>query len=56
MVKDYLALNQRSQVDKLIKVLDDFAISHNPNTRKGGLIGLAATAIGLGKVTRYSEG
>ncbi|XP_064599095.1 LOW QUALITY PROTEIN: protein VAC14 homolog [Liolophura sinensis] len=49
MVKDYLAVNQRSQVDKLIKVLDDFAISHNPNTRKGGLIGLAATAIGLGK-------
>ena len=28
----------------------DFAISQNPHMRKGGLIGLAAMAIGLGKL------
>ena len=45
-----MASNQMSQVEKLLEVLSDFARSQNPNTRKGGLIGLAAAAIALGKV------
>ena len=40
-----------SQIKKLLKVLGgEFAISQNPHMRKGGLIGLAAMAIGLGKI------
>jgi vacuole morphology and inheritance protein 14 len=39
-----------TQLRKLLKVLGtDFAISQNPHMRKGGLIGLAAMAIGLGE-------
>ena len=37
-------------MNKLLRVLgQDFAMSQNPNMRKGGLIGLAAMAIGMGK-------
>ena len=51
MTKEFVQLNQDSQVKKVLKILgDDFAGSSNPNTRKGGLIGLAAAAIALGKV------
>lgn len=51
MVKDFVARNKTQELRQLIKVLgQDFAGSQNPNTRKGGLIGLAATAIALGKV------
>uniref|UniRef100_A0A1X7SG83 Uncharacterized protein n=1 Tax=Amphimedon queenslandica TaxID=400682 RepID=A0A1X7SG83_AMPQE len=28
---------------------DDYTLSSNPNSRKGGLVGLAATAIALGR-------
>lgn len=50
MVKDFVHQNNHSQIRKLLRVLgEDFAVSHNLNTRKGGLMGLAATAIGLGK-------
>ncbi|KAL3860333.1 hypothetical protein ACJMK2_010472 [Sinanodonta woodiana] len=50
MVKEFVLSNQTSQIKRIMKVLgDDFALSQNPNTRKGGLIGLAATAIALGK-------
>ena len=46
-----MQLNQDGQVKKILKILgEDFAGSSNPNTRKGGLIGLAAAAIALGKV------
>lgn len=39
------------QIRRLLKVLgQDFAMSKNPNSKKGGLIGLAAMAVGLGKV------
>jgi len=31
----------------------DFVSSHNPNTRKGALVGLAAIAIALGKVRTW---
>lgn len=50
MVKDFVHQNNHAQIRKLLRVLgEDFAVSHNLNTRKGGLMGLAATAIGLGK-------
>ncbi|XP_041376053.1 protein VAC14 homolog [Gigantopelta aegis] len=50
MVKDFATANQIDQIKKLLKVLgDDFVYSQNPNTRKGGLIGLAATSIALGR-------
>ncbi|GFN77931.1 vac14-like protein [Plakobranchus ocellatus] len=49
IVKDLISANQFDQIKKLLKVLEEFASSQNPNTRKGGLIGLAAVAIGLGK-------
>ncbi|KAK4318257.1 hypothetical protein Pmani_010734 [Petrolisthes manimaculis] len=48
MVKDFSANDKQEQTSRLIRVLEEFAMSHNPHTRKGGLIGLAAVAIGLG--------
>ena len=46
-----MAQNKTNQIRSLLQVLgQDFTLSHNPNSRKGGLIGLAATAIALGKV------
>jgi len=51
MVKEYLATNNVAQVKKLLRVLgQEFTLSQSQNSRKGGLIGLAATAIALGKV------
>ena len=50
MVKEFQANNDVKQIRKLITILtDEYAVSHNPHSRKGGLIGLAATAIALGK-------
>lgn len=50
MVKEYVAAQQDQQVKAVLKILgDSFALSSNPNSRKGGLIGLAAAAIALGK-------
>jgi len=44
-------VNNTIQIKKLLRVLSqEFAVSQNPHTRKGGLIGLAAMAIALGKV------
>ncbi|CAH1112011.1 unnamed protein product [Psylliodes chrysocephalus] len=52
MVKEFAAVNNTGQIKKLLKVLgQDFALSQNPHARKGGLIGLAAIAIALGKDT-----
>jgi vacuole morphology and inheritance protein 14 len=51
MVKEFAHVNNTVQIKKLLKVLgQDFATSHNTNTKKGGLIGLAAMAVALGKV------
>lgn len=51
MVKEFAAVNNTMQIRRLLKVLgQDFAMCKNPNTKKGGLIGLAAMAVGLGKV------
>lgn len=57
MVKEFSARNNTVQIKRLLKVLgQDFATSQNPHTRKGGLIGLAAIAVGLGKDTgQYTE-
>ncbi|XP_064466584.1 protein VAC14 homolog [Ornithodoros turicata] len=50
MVKDCIAKNRTAEIQKLLKLLgQDFTLSHNPNSRKGGLIGLAAMSIALGK-------
>lgn len=51
MVKDFQRVNETEGIRKLLKVLgQDFTLSQNINSRKGGLIGLAAMAIALGKV------
>ena len=51
IMKDYVSSQQDQQVKAVLKILgDSFALSSNPNSRKGGLIGLAAAAIALGKV------
>ncbi|XP_076225150.1 protein VAC14 homolog [Nomia melanderi] len=57
MVKEFAAHNNTVQIKRLLKVLgQDLATSQNPHTRKGGLIGLAAIAVGLGKDTgQYIE-
>ncbi|XP_046661939.1 protein VAC14 homolog [Homalodisca vitripennis] len=59
MVKDMVAKNKPAEIRRLLKVLgQDFANSqNNPHSRKGGLIGLAAMAVALGKDTsEYTEG
>ena len=54
LVKEFQSNNEIKQIRKLITILtDEFAVSHNPHSRKGGLIGLAATAIALGKVSDF---
>lgn len=51
MVKEFASVNNIGQIKRLLKVLgQDFCTSQNPHARKGGLIGLAAIAIALGKV------
>lgn len=51
MVKEFNAVNNTGQIKQLIRVLaQQFATSQNAHARKGGLIALAAVAIGLGKV------
>jgi vacuole morphology and inheritance protein 14 len=51
MVKEFMGANNTAQIKKLLRVLgQEFTLSQSQNSRKGGLIGLAATAIALGKV------
>ena len=48
--------NDSVKIRRILKILgDDFALSNHPNARKGGSIGLAATAIGLGKVRFWNQ-
>ena len=57
LTRECVAIPNHVQIQKLIKVLGtDFALSQNSNMRKGGLIGLAAMAIALGKVSEKLEG
>jgi len=54
MVKDFVSANNVSQIKKLLRVLgQEFTLSQNQNSRKGGLIGLAATAIALSRVINH---
>ncbi|KAK0425832.1 hypothetical protein QR680_009415 [Steinernema hermaphroditum] len=48
-VRELVKNNHISQLEKLLSVLKDLTIAQNGNTRKGGLIGMAAAAIALGK-------
>lgn len=51
MVMEFNNTKNYNQIKKLINVLgQDLATSRDSNKRKGGLLGLAATSIGLGKV------
>ena len=53
MMRDYVVTNNTVMVQKLLKVLaQDLTFSDNSNYRKGGLIGLAAASIALGKQTK----
>ncbi|XP_071785625.1 protein VAC14 homolog [Asterias amurensis] len=50
LVRDLVQSNSTDQIEKLLHVLTtEFALSANGNARKGGLIGLAALAIAMGK-------
>lgn len=51
MVKEAISKNDYNCVKDIIGCLkDDFTLSLNPNGRKGGVVGLAAIAIALGRV------
>lgn len=50
IVKELVSSGKKSHIKKVLKILgDEFALSSNPNARNGGFIGLAASAIALGK-------
>lgn len=52
MVNEFNKAKNTNQIRKLLHFLgNDFAVSRDSNKRKGGLIGLAAVSIGLGKVS-----
>lgn len=54
MVKEFTAVNNTAQIKRLLKILgQDFTMSPNSHARKGGLIGLAAISIALGKVMEF---
>ncbi|XP_014246232.1 protein VAC14 homolog isoform X2 [Cimex lectularius] len=57
MVKEFVAVNNTVQIRKVLKVLGtEFTTSQNINYRKGGLIGLAAVGVALGKDSaEYTE-
>lgn len=51
MVSEFNKAKNIGQIQKLLTVLGrEFALSRDVHKRKGGLIGLAAASIGLGKV------
>ncbi|KAL0968548.1 hypothetical protein UPYG_G00268270 [Umbra pygmaea] len=50
LVREFVAQNNSTQIRHVIQVLaSEFALSQHPHSRKGGLIGLAACSIALGK-------
>lgn len=56
MVMEFNSTKNYNQIRKLINVLgQDFATSKDNNKRKGALLGLAATSIGLGKVNIFEK-
>jgi len=51
IIRDYLATGNHQEISKIVKFLsNNYVLSQNQNNKKGGLIGLAACAIALGKV------
>ncbi|XP_072728632.1 protein VAC14 homolog isoform X3 [Ciconia boyciana] len=51
LVREFVAQNNTSQIKHVIQILSqEFALSQHPHSRKGGLIGLAACSIALGKL------
>eukprot|EP01137_Pigoraptor_chileana_P023157 Opistho-2@89009 len=51
IIKDLVTNKDLGKIGRVLAILrQEFAYSPNPNSRKGGLIGLAATAIALGAV------
>ncbi|XP_053305099.1 protein VAC14 homolog isoform X2 [Spea bombifrons] len=50
LVREFVAQNNTGQIRHVILILSqEFALSQHPHSRKGGLIGLAACSIALGK-------
>ncbi|XP_062997601.1 protein VAC14 homolog [Elgaria multicarinata webbii] len=50
LVREFVAQNSAAQIQHVIQILSqEFALSQHPHSRKGGLIGLAACSIALGK-------
>ncbi|XP_055993021.1 protein VAC14 homolog [Sorex fumeus] len=50
LVREFVAQNNAVQIQHVIQTLSqEFALSQHPHSRKGGLIGLAACSIALGK-------
>uniref|UniRef100_UPI00398F4004 protein VAC14 homolog isoform X1 n=1 Tax=Pristiophorus japonicus TaxID=55135 RepID=UPI00398F4004 len=50
LVREFVAQNNIGQIKHVIQILSqEFALSQHPHSRKGGLIGLAACSIALGK-------
>lgn len=50
LVREFVAQNNSAQIRHVIQILAaEFALSQHPHSRKGGLIGLAACSIALGK-------
>ncbi|XP_067854362.1 protein VAC14 homolog [Heptranchias perlo] len=50
LVREFVAQNNVGQIKHVIQILSqEFALSQHPHSRKGGLIGLAACSIALGK-------
>lgn len=47
MTVEFSMMNNLTMVNRLVIVLEKFCLSSNPNTRKGGLIGLAAVMVGF---------
>ena len=48
-IRRFTADGNHTEIQKIISILSsEFALSQNPNSKKGGLIGLAACAIALG--------
>lgn len=49
MCRDFAYRGEKALLEKMIKVLKELASSSVQNSKKGGLIGLSAMAVGLGK-------
>uniref|UniRef100_A0A2P2I7F6 Protein VAC14 homolog n=1 Tax=Hirondellea gigas TaxID=1518452 RepID=A0A2P2I7F6_9CRUS len=48
LVRDAVAANNPQQIKRVIDLLEGYSLGLNPHVKKGGLIGLAAAAAGLG--------